>query len=367
MLLVGAAHNAEMIGNFGQVLREVPQEPSVELIATIHELNRGSRVAVEITERRLRDYREDPDDFTNPVIECDSLGFSEEELERRGLTEGYGYIQMRRKGAHFFDRVVEEAQVAGHDVVFVDSDELLDEAERHVARAGVLKTEHKRSWAERQMAEHIVVVSRELHIFRQMGLWMPDMSVIGAAHADELAINEATRSQYGITVDQYFRSWPDNAAMTRNFCNGVVAPVTQLHDANPQIDQQALFWESERVKRNYRAATQGRVTENAPQFIGTFEPWVPASGLFEVYPDHDRRTGNIEDHIGTATFTDGLFTDSDVRFTKTYQVEKSGPGASSSPIRYEGIAISLFDYEGEWESASGNVGKFTLRIYDSPS
>lgn len=93
-----------------------------------------------------------------------------------------------------------------------------------------------------------------------------------------------------------------------------------------------------RILRKQYAIFETRITGRTPDYIGTWDPDVPANGLFEMFID--RRdgydiSGTIEDTDGTADFKGGFYGDIilfSMRYRKGHEQEKDSP-----PLAFEGV------------------------------
>lgn len=96
------------------------------------------------------------------------------------------------------------------------------------------------------------------------------------------------------------------------------------------------------VKRQYKALKEGRVTDEEPDFIGTWDIDVPAKSIFEMFiekKDGASVSGRIEDTLGTAEFSGsierpGVITH--IKFTKIYNKSATLVGAVPHKIYYSG-------------------------------
>ena len=116
--------------------------------------------------------------------------------------------------------------------------------------------------------------------------------------------------------------------------------ITEKVDSDIEQEIQTIL-----IQRYYDAITKNRITDKSPHFIGTWDLKLEPKGLFELFIDSVKKSGNgtclisgtIEDCLGTATF-EGCLSPKKIEFTKKYI-----PGKSSSTLEERINYFGFFD------------------------
>lgn len=208
------------------------------------------------------------------------------------------------------------------------------------------------------------IVKRESAILETIKTNKPSVVILGKNHTDYLTQNLQELASRNIIIKKYQTESIDPIDDLSDLHPRVRAAVAQLDETvtpNPNVLIKRTC-----LERNYKAVTEGRVTEGTPNFIGTWDTSIPARGLFEIYCQRDGNTfmGTIEDCLGSAIFN-GSLDENQVSFTKFYDPFCSSDEAFKNAISYHGTRIGN-TYKGEFEfvhseSKRSPGGEFTLQ------
>ncbi len=158
-------------------------------------------------------------------------------------------------------------------------------------------------------ARRIHEIERDKIILREIKQQEPKVAVVGLGHADYWMANQKQIfEQHGILFESYATesAQPGQRPIFRK--NAVPDP--------------RLVYERTSLERAIRLAQKGRITDETPDFVGTWEIGVnaPSTGYFEMIvqrSDNGKVTGTIEDCIGSAHF-EGVLAQEMFCFTKVY-------------------------------------------------
>jgi hypothetical protein len=200
-------------------------------------------------------------------------------------------------------------------------------------------------------AEYIHQVKRETAILNLIQKHQPTVVILGRGHTDYLMFNSSSRlDPKGIKVNSYQVETPDSPSGTLYFFDeDIRRGVSTKLNKNPTLESRHdANWERFFLERRLKAVTEGRVTNGTPNFIGTWNTYIPAQGLFEIYvEDANQFSGKIEDCLGTAVFR-GNVDENQISFLKIYLPSDSLKEAFRGAIAYQGNRIGDF-YKGEFE------------------
>ena len=190
------------------------------------------------------------------------------------------------------------------------------------------------AWKTEAVEKKILVLDRDDEMARKIVEEEVDFAIVGLGHSNHWMLNqEEVREKYGLVPDFY-------STDKKEYAGGNV------------IDKFSVFGEVERdfsfeeARRQFRVATEGRVTGEKPDFVGTWDFYVPSRGYFEVFEDEKR----IEDGIGSASYVGNL---SGV-FLKSYDTSRCSEKA---------IKVVKYDTEKKKDYLFGyhNVGAFVMK------
>ncbi len=114
---------------------------------------------------------------------------------------------------------------------------------------------------------------------------------------------------------------------------------------NGQLEK-TLAFERERVFRRLRIAKKGRVTDENPDYVGSWDTLHASIGFFEMFISHrngENVSGIIKDGLGDASFV-GREEGNVFTFVKKYGTY-SARGAARKPIQYKAVRFNG-DYAG---------------------
>lgn len=327
--MVGVEHGA--IGEFNSL-----KEPSNEVLEILRSLPYASRVGLEM----LGD------------------GAPPELLRRFYPADGY-----------YFDRVKEECEKLGLDVVPLDDIDVYKKIERISKMQQKLGRKKSRTLSDvRQnysydiQIQHAQFIERDEHMRETILEEDPAIIILGAGHVFPLATDfeflsafrEDVRVDYDINLDRNpaIRDWElmrryGKRVQQNSFVNG-----SEIYNLMRDV-----VFNRELIRRKYHAATQGRIDSNSqPSFIGTFDLAVPARGLFEVFQYGDTFSGGIADVHGDSEFA-GHIKNDEVKFIKRY-VRADGSVYSGNLVysghKEEGL------YKGRVDLGNGLLSPFIM-------
>ncbi|MCL5008409.1 MAG: hypothetical protein M1156_00775, partial [Candidatus Marsarchaeota archaeon] len=140
---------------------------------------------------------------------------------------------------------------------------------------------------------------------------------------------------------------------------------TLVRDAVPNIQE---LMRDDRLRVGYKALKTGRITDENPDFIGTWDIRIPPRGLFELFiekRDGGRIAGRIEDTIGSAKFS-GVSAEGRIDFVKQYMESAVDIGGIPDRIEYSGVVRRRSDVTGTFVTGTFvsadavNIGQFTM-------
>lgn len=225
--------------------------------------------------------------------------------------------------------------------------------ENNRPQAQPLVEAHYRAGVE---AEYIHTVIREQRIHDNILELTPQVVIIGIGHTDYIMINNPLLNSNGKPA-VYRRETAEVLAAMEEYA----AAISHLVDDQPNPK---TLLERELLERRYRAVTEGRVTTETPQFIGTWNTWCRPEGLFEVHmasQNHGETLATIEDCLGTATAV--IRQNGDVlTIIKTYDPKRSGVN-HNYPISYQGHKVGD-KYTGSYIIDGGRgEGEFEMQPF----
>ena len=260
--------------------------------------------------------------------------------------------------------------------------EQLTELERKVRR---LRNPQRRDAVELQIDRlriefgYMNIVGREQPIFDSIIKYKPDLVFLGDAHAARLYNNRDEFREEGVDIEGY---WHDSIVKSITIDDLMFAASASsehmpmeayLEDSvkvelvkveEPIVPECALSIEAEKL---YKAVKEGRVTDYAPNFIGTWNTRLPHRGLFEVFinkiepaKETTKIKGTIEDCLGLAEFS-GQLQDNLIGIVKKYT--HATDEAAKGEIIYDGkYNEKSGEYEGIYTINSSENYPFTMRL-----
>ncbi|HLD05787.1 MAG TPA: hypothetical protein VJG90_08770 [Candidatus Nanoarchaeia archaeon] len=160
-------------------------------------------------------------------------------------------------------------------------------------------------------------------------------ALVGLVHSDYWWTNaQKLQAENGILFDRYSA---DEVPML----TGKHRRVQSLFQPNRTPDRINVFGR-EGLRRALRLLSEGDVTGQKPNFVGTWDPTNPSRGYFEVFVENEIELegrphilGRIEDCLGSASFA-GHWLSNGIQFTKEYR--DCSEEAASSQLVYRGTA-----------------------------
>lgn len=183
----------------------------------------------------------------------------------------------------------------------------------------------------------------------------PELVFVGDGHANwfYLRRNEI-KEKYGIEIEEYWRDVltekitendllsaasmsDEHLSMESILRDKSVAITRRVEDGDKVLPEiQTLL-----IQRSYDAVVKGRITDENPHFIGTWDLTLEPKGLFELFIEKVSSgnngslqfSGTVEDCLGSSK-VEGTMNTKQINFTKKYY--NTEDGASGKPIFYEG-------------------------------
>lgn len=313
--LYGVAHGGEIVEqrlfssrNLGDVL----VAPSRELMLDLLNLPKGTTVGVEYT----------------PEIAT-------------GLDVNGEHVVFTESSSFYWQRILRLAKKNTLNVAFLDNPDLyqkyleqraderrlsnkLDRKLSDKTHLETLRTRHK---AEIE-AQYTFEIEREDAMVEKILETSPTVVILGRAHADNIMQRLELLKKKGIDIHLYLAESPDEeedpwSEISLPYLRSFIDPWYR-----PHVDR---LIERTTLERKHRAVTSGRVTDGEPPaFIGTWDPLIPAKGLFEIFPQHEV---GIVDVYGDAIFQ-GTITPDGSDFMKSYITAQSMPNVITGNMRY---------------------------------
>jgi hypothetical protein len=343
--LFGVEHSA-MTERFGINMGEVKVHPSIGLIKEILAYPPGTSVGLEYSPK-----------FNRPHMVGDQK------------------VSLPPEHRYYWQELRDVCRMAGHKVVYLEDFATyggyikraieLDSLVRRLRQDNSKEEREEISRAYKLQVEvdYTFKVKRESAILETILAKKPKVVIMGKGHTEYLTQNLEELTNRGIVIGRY---QTESIPHSDFFLDFAPSPrVSELDEAvtpNPDV-----LIERECLKRSYKAVTEGRVTNGHADFIGTWDTYIPARGLFEINITESGSicNGTIEDCLGSATFT-GSFDEDKIHFIKTYDTSRSLDDAYKGDIFYRGAKTGNI-YRGNFDVVltDGKIhpgGEFTLQV-----
>ena len=287
----------------------------------------------------------------------------------------YAWFKQRGQKTYFLDSVEQLRKQAGlieQCIYFkVRAEEELD-----CENKKRLWKEANKVWIE---AEYQRMVGKEELLLENIARFRPDLVFLGAAHAASFyRQRERLQREYGITIDEYWEDrvirhpsneeiwnavrWCTEKVPMEHYLTKVKVEMRKIDDPKDALHD----LETTCIERRYRAVKKGRVTDDNPDYIGSWDLDFEEKGLFEVFVkervqenDGTRIRGVIEDCNGSAGF-EGKLEKNSIEFVKRYT--NAAPHAAKGNIRYAGWLRPDGRYLGTF-CAIGCRGNFWMKPF----
>jgi hypothetical protein len=264
---------------------------------------------------------------------------------------------------YYWQRIREICKEAGHKIIYLEDFPTYQEyAFKNLELINLMaRFEQETSEEEKQKLsnsiyklqvekEYIHQVKRENAILALIQKHQPTVVILGRGHTDYLMFDQFNRlNSKGIKVDNY--KIEDTNGLEYYEFEHLKWPILTKLNENPPLETRRDFdLKRTLLERRLKAVTEGRITCGTPNFIGTWDNYIPARGLFELYIEKelpDRITGKIEDCLGTALFN-GQINENQISFSKVYLPSDSSEEAYEGIIFYSG-SLSGNSYKGDFE------------------
>lgn len=288
--MIGVEHGA--IGEFNNL-----KEPSNEVLKILSQLPCTSRVGLET-------FGED----APPEL-----------LEQFYPADGY-----------YFDRIKEECEKLGLEVVPLDDIDVYKKIDRISKLQKKLERKKKRTLSDvRQnysydiQMHHAAFIERDEHMTRTILEEDPAVIILGTGHVLPLATDYEFLSAFRRDIKVGYDMNLDRNPAVRD--SGLIRKYGKRLQQNSFVYGNEIYelmrkmmLDRELLRRKYTAVMDGRIDTNSqPSFVGTFDLAIPARGLFEVFPSGGGFSGGISDVHGDSDFS-GEIKGDEVEFIKRY-------------------------------------------------
>lgn len=355
--LIGVEHGRGLYAE-GVRLAQEEYSPSNELLDKLSTLPKGARIGIEHTPELDSEFSLDGISIKTPSKYWVEL---REACESKGLEVVYledfpTYVKFLRKmleaqsyDSQVMDRMSELIELRpGMTMDEGEKDEQLRVALGKSYRAGVEK-------------DYIFLVERETKILDKIAKEDPLVAVLGNGHANYELVSPLEFLSRGILVGVNLREvrpatpwhWPEGTQLPAYL------------DKNNKPDRN-LALKRELITRKYRALTQGRITtDEIPDFIGTWDLGIPASGIFELFLDDDGVHGKMEDTLGSASIIVLEHSQTGIIFDKIYHPGASDITADEGRIIFTG-ELNDGSFRGKFQLLNGQKREFLMIPYFPP-
>lgn len=343
--LYGVVHGSsgEM---FGVRIYDTLVAPSRDLMADILTLPQGSTVGIETCPELEGQLIYQGESFMIPEPDRFYWGRIKRLCERRGVK--FEYLEDFETYKKYLDKVLEGNALYDQ----LRSAQMTDNEEEASKLFPLI-------YANEVKRDYIHLFDREEAIFKRIEATKPTIAIIGRGHSDPY-LQDDNFVNGRFVVGEYraetvfHEPWHWNSGEPRY-------DRAELSHLREPMDR--VIVERELVARRYRTVTEGRVmAEGRPDYIGTWEPRIPAQGLFEIYLNPDGQTGRIEDGLGTASFEGKIWDGEVAGFGKRYAKDSDRRGEDAS-IVYE-ARFQNGEFVGLYSGVDIAPSEFRMRKFD---
>lgn len=344
--LYGVMHGKSV--NLGPLrVKEIYISPSRDLLRDLESLQPGSKVGIEF----YPDYQGTFEIQGKQVVLSEACRYYWESIIRQCNDLNLAVVYLDD-----FEAIKREAEIK---LELNALDEMLQSQPENFDSYFIIL---QKIYALEVWAEYLFIIDREEKMFDRIVEEQPNMVILGRDHIVPLLLDPDPLVRRGLTVKE------QKTEIVSEFFLGRDAPFIEVATiVQQQIPDKNIMIERELLKRRYRAVREGRVIEGrTPDYIGTWSPKVPARGLFEMYVNENGSngfSGTIEDCLGTSNFH-GELVENEMLFSKEYDPESAGNGASPDLVQYRGDFMNVDFVKGHYRSPLVGKGRFHLRKFN---
>ncbi|MEK6848813.1 MAG: hypothetical protein AABX65_04240 [Nanoarchaeota archaeon] len=246
------------------------------MLLELSQLPTGSRIGIEDTEKKY--------DYVT-------------KLKEKGLP-----IEEDKVARFYWEEIISFCKSRGLEVVYLDSDELYEKVGRiqhwifqlknaKKNKPSVISLKRKREiYSLETEVEYIFQVEREKSLIERIKETKLDVVLLGKAHTDYLRTN----CPDGIKFNDYAAEKPaeltEELKMDLKYSFGEdwfnpledISPLENGFTAHPETDP-LIIPQRTMTERKYKAIKEKRITNENPDFIGTWDAEIPLNGLFEIF------------------------------------------------------------------------------------
>ena len=324
--LYGVAHHASAWSIAGTW--QVPISPAKEILFELGELPKGIKVGLEW-------FKED---------ELQKIVSDLKERCSDARLKEYAYYSTEQD--LYWDVLIERCLRLGHEIIFLeDTPTWLDYNQAVVEKAIAyqerlyyeeqdtaltyhvkLCNHNEKDYRTELICRKVHEINREKRLLENIASNDLDVAIVGIGHSDNWVLRREELQELGIDLGSYSVQVPDYEGRWNE----------TIFIANAYPDLNSLY-ERNSLERALRFIESGRISDNEPDYVGTWDILFPSKGYFEVLVLEEccgLVSGIIEDCLGTSSF-EGKITEDGIKFTKRYG-EGCSPQTIKEEIHYEG-------------------------------
>jgi hypothetical protein len=283
---------------------------------------------------------------------------------------GKDFVDISQSNIFYWQRIQRIARMNSLDIQYLDSADLF---RKHFEKAHKSKAMYEKVGRTADLNRHMQYlrtayqlgvesdytfeVEREEAMLAKITALKPAVVIVGQAHGDVFANRLDELRTNGIIVGTYLAE-DSSEKSSKSILRPRERAVLNL---DPTPDN-GIIVDRALIERKYRAITEGRVlATDAPDFIGTWDPMIPARGLFEVFVESNGRAAII-DTLGNASAS-GTFSAGHVDFRKLYDWDFSAQDAVIDFVNYSADMKPDGRFFGLWNVEEMGGGSFTMVPY----
>jgi hypothetical protein len=364
--LYGVNPNGSIDTQLGPI--QMSLKPSRELIDDLRRLPRGKKVAIETLSPK------------------DASWVDRMSIPKRARTDCVE--------ASYWSPIVQCCNQGGHEVVYLDNIETLVQQARISVEIVNLKEEElsadnpldrmhiaRSLYAAKTVRAFLLICGKYDHMLKRIMESAPNVALMNDFQSQPLKSEASYNKIEGLKVMGYYEDQAPSVFVVQEASTKISQALQHqvskeefervlsenLPENNffPMIVEMDFGSIRDVAKRKHDAVMKGRITQKVPDFIGSWAPDIPASGLFEMFIEKRKGSaisGTIEDTYGPASFS-GKLTANEVEFTKQYDPQTSIiPAVEKGRMLYAGSPELYGIIRGTFRS-DGNMGFFEMHKF----
>jgi len=249
------------------------------------------------------------------------------------LCDKAGLEHISYSGSQLWDEISGFAKENGHKITFLEDSEtwrrynkaLVDRLKfrnKHYDKFSLIarnETDHELQLRTKRLYE----LERDERMLENIAASDVDIVIVGTGHSDPWYTNRESIKEDGIDFESYSTQIPSAAHPCGEF----------VENAEPE---DRLVFDPQLLRRMINLSQGGRLTEEVPDYVGTWDLVTPSHGYFEIFVQDikgDTIYGTIKDLLGDAQFV-GKVDDESFDFSKKY-IRSGSESVMESSIVYE--------------------------------